>query len=130
MIEISVLPEPESHPLWPEIRGLLEPAARLSGSPVWEDGQVLWVAIENRMIVAAVTTCLNVHGEAELWHIGGQRAAEWLPDMDRQISSWARDCGAERLLAQGRMGWGRLSAPLGWVEYRRDGKTRFYEKVL
>lgn len=127
---VSYFPEPERHRLWPAIRALLQPAAELSGCPVWEPEHLLWVVIEDRKIIGSVTTRMTAFDEAELWHIGGCRAAEWLEDMDREICAWARDCGADRITAQGRKGWGRLSAPLGWVEYRRDGNTCYYEKVL
>lgn len=130
MIEISVLPEPESHPLWPSIHALLEVAARRTGSFVWEPEHIVWLVIEDRQVIAAVTTRITEYWDAELWHIAGCRAAEWLPAMSDLVCAWARDCGADRITCQGRKGWARLSEPLGWRVYRKDCDVWFYEKVL
>lgn len=127
---ISALPDPEKHHLWPGIRRLLKRGGDWADAPDWEPEHVVWIVIDGRQIIAALSSRVTVDGAAEVVNIGGCRAAEWLPDMDDHITGWARRAGATKLAARGRRGWQRLSAPLGWVAIGRDGKSMLYEKVL
>jgi hypothetical protein len=127
---ISTLPDPERHPLWDGIYRLLEMGARRSGSPVWGPEHIVWLAIEGRQIIAALSAHLTVDDEIEVLNAGGQRAAEWVPLMDASLCEWAGAAGVHRMICRGRAGWGRLSADLGWEVIGRDGRSVFYEKVL
>lgn len=86
--------------------------------------------IDGKQIVAVLSTQITDEGQAEIVNIAGHRVGEWLADADNCIGMWARLCGAEKISARGRKGWGRIAAPLGWVEIGRDGNAMLYEKVI
>ena len=128
---VSTLEHPEQHKLWPGIRALLESgASRGAGKAYDANTDLVWIVIDGRQILAALATSILTDGTAEICHAGGQRAAEWVPFADDVICRWARDCGAGSIRTEGRKGWGRLSAGLGWDVIGRDGKDVIYEKVL
>jgi hypothetical protein len=128
---VSTLPEPERHPLWPGIYRLLQGAAARFGSPhVWEAEDLLWIVIDDRQIVAVLSTRLLEDGTAEIVNGGGHRAAEWVPLMDEKICEWARASGARSISCRGRKGWGRLSKGLGWDVTGHDMDIVIFEKVM
>lgn len=127
---VSYLPDPESHPLWNGIRALLKPAAELGCSPVFGDGEVLWVAIEGQTIFGAATSILWDDGEAQLILAAGTRHREWVAELDEAVTEWARLCGARRLTMRGRKGWGRYARRFGWVVTGIEGGRTLFEKVL
>lgn len=124
------MPDPEQHPLWPGIRALLKLGGDWAKAVDWEPEHVVWLVIDGKQIIAAFSTRLTEDGEAEVFNIGGHRAAEWLPDAEAHVDSWARLAGATRIAARGRAGWQRLNAPLGWESIGKDGQVTLYEKRL
>lgn len=124
------LPDPESHPLWPGIYQLLEPAAKRGECEVFEPGDYLWVAIKDGVIIGAATARGLDNGEAELMHVGGTRYREWAGLLESQICDWARDNGARRITAGGRRGWIPLVTKMGWRAVQQDGPLVWYEKAL
>ena len=71
IMQIGILPDPESHPLWPGIYALLEPAAELGGVAVLEAGELVWIVSEGPMVMAAATTRICTNGTAEIILCGG-----------------------------------------------------------
>lgn len=127
---ISYLPEPEKHPLWDGIKALLQTAADRGGFRVWDNGDLVWLAIDDGIIIGAATTRLLTNGNTELMHVAGTRFKEWVPQMEHIICEWSRNCGAYAVQSRGRNGWQRLNKSWGWeVIGKRDGLT-LYEKEL
>lgn len=111
-LDVSHLPEPETHPLWPHILEALESAAE--DDPFDPAVDVLWAAYDDTFWGFA-TTRLRADGAAELRCVAGQRFREWGGPMEAMICRWARECGATTLQSQGRCGWVRLARTFGWV---------------
>ena len=122
---VSYLPDAETHRLWPQIRALLEPAAKFGSVEVECSNQVVWIAHEGGTIHAAATTLLYDNGSAELRLAGGHRHRDWAPQLSETVSAWARSAGATRLTMKGRRGWARYAHRLGWVAH-----GTIYEKEL
>lgn len=132
-VVVGTFPGAELSPHWPRIVALLEPAAKRGGIPVWEPGELVWVAIEDGKIIAAATSRMFDAQTAELIHVGGSGARNWLAPWDEALCAWARCEGAVRLITRGRKGWARLNTGLGWAvtdaTQRPDGMID-YQKVL
>ncbi|MDE2428181.1 MAG: hypothetical protein KGM99_05600 [Burkholderiales bacterium] len=127
---ISWLPDPENHPLWDDIKALLQTAADRGGFRVWDDGDLVWLAIDNGVVIGAATTRHLNNGNTELMHVAGTRFKEWVPEMESIICEWSRKLGANAVQSRGRSGWQRLNKSWGWeVIGKRDGLT-LYEKEL
>ena len=128
-MEVSALPD--GHPATQAVIELLETPARMSGFRAFDPAEdVLWIAYEGPTIWGAVSTRGLDTGVAELIHVAGRRGMEWVKPIEAIICDWAVTNGAPRIVAQGRKGWGRLFAPLGWrVVKAMDGVT-YYEKDL
>lgn len=108
---ISILPDPERHPLWDGIKGLLLPAAEMGGVPVLEENELVWVVVDGGQIIAAATTRVTVDGFAEIILCGGVGHRKWAVELADMICDWAKREGADRVLLSGRKGWARV---LGW----------------
>ena len=111
-IVLGTYPGAEHSEHWPVIEALLAKAA--FGSSVFDPGDTVWVAIEDGRIIAAATTQMLDNGNAELCHVAGERAREWVAEWDAMICHWARAQGAKNITTRGRKGWKRLGKPLGW----------------
>jgi len=130
-VQISYLPDADSHPLWPGIAALLQPAADLGDIDVFEPGDVAWIMFDGPTVFAAAITRLLPGDEAELRLAGGTRMQEWVGLLDGTVSAWARDCGAYRLIMRGRKGWGRFARRFGWTALGTDDAGRMmFEKEL
>jgi hypothetical protein len=124
---VSYLPEPESHPLWPEIAKLLEPAAE--GSPIRIENELVWIAFEGPVLFGAGTTILYDDGTVQIRLCGGFEHRKWVREAEAMVSAWARKSGAGKLTMRGRKGWARYFTRCGWAASEQDRKTQ-YEKVL
>lgn len=132
-LSLGTFPRAENSPHWPRIVELLEPAAKRGGTAVWEPGEVVWVAIDGGKIIAAATSRMLDAETAELIHLGGAGARNWLAPWNDTLCAWARSEGALRLITRGRKGWRRLNASLGWQvvdETKRPDGMINYQKVL
>jgi hypothetical protein len=125
---VSYLPDPERHPLWEGIRGLLEPA--VTDAPVLEKNELVWIAIDGPQIVGAGTTVLNNDGTAEILACGGVRHREWVNQALEAVESWARGAGASRLTMRGRRGWLRHVRRFGWDATGTEDGQMIFEKDL
>lgn len=126
-MQVSYLPDPENHPLWDEIRALLQPAT--IGSPAYEPGELVWIAFDGPVMFGAGTTAL--FGDvAEIRACGGHLHKEWVEQAEAAVSAWARQ-HATKLTMRGRKGWARYLRAFGWalLGEDEDGLTIF-EKVL
>lgn len=127
---ISWLPEPENHPLWPDIYRMLEPAAKVGNCPVLEDNDLVWIAIKGKTIVGAHTCRLLTDGPLEMVHTAGTGFREWFGPMEEALTDFARDCGAEKMISRGRKGWSRVNAPYGWKTVGEEDGLLLFEKEL
>ena len=125
---VSYLPDPERHPLWEGIKGLLEPAT--DGAPVLEENELVWIAFDGPTLFGAATTILYEDGEAQIRLCGGLCGSRWIGLGEATVSAWARDCGARKLTLSGRKGWGRVLRPFGWVACGTENGQTLYEKAL
>lgn len=112
-MEISFFPDAEQSEHWEAIKALLEPAARLGGIEAKEDGDLIWIAIEDGKVWAAFTVRLT--DRLELRCAGGTRMREWVPLLDTALTAFARDTGKSKLHTRGRWGWKRFGDKLGWA---------------
>lgn len=119
------LPEPEKHPLWPDLWALVATVRRRGFEPSWNDGDLLWLTSDCGEVIGVATTRLLANGDAELMHVAGTRLKEWAGLLEALVCDWARLNGAARITASGRMGWRRIVEPLGW---KSSGDQ--YEKEL
>jgi len=130
-VEVSYLPDAESHPLWPAMREMLKPAAEFGGLPIEDGDHCVWIAFDGLTVFGVVTTILWDDGEASILLGAGTRLHDWMPQMEAVVSAWARDCGATKLTMKGRKGWGRFARPFGWVALDTDNEGRvLFEKDL
>lgn len=114
-MQIGWVPNPREWERWPEAEALLFPAAKLGGfKDVLEGNEILWAAIEDGELLAAVTAWLSVEKYVEVKLVGGRHRHRWLTQMDKVIGEAAREAGATRLIAIGRRGWLRELRALGW----------------
>lgn len=124
-MQISVLPEPQTHPLWPQIEQEL--ALAVTDAEAFDPAiDVLWCAYDDAFWGFA-TTRLRTDGVAELRCVSGTRFREWIGPMEAEVCDWARHCGADRMVSRGRKGWVRLARTFGWAPTGTDdeGKTLF-----
>lgn len=128
-MQISWLPEPEKHPLWADILGLLSPAAKFGGIEPYEPGDWVWIIFDGPTLYAAAVT--RDGDGAELRLAGGHRSKDWIGLLDETVGNWALDSGAAKLTMRGRKGWARYARAFGWVALGTDddGLT-IYEKEL
>lgn len=130
-MQIAWLPEPESHPLWPEMLRLLKPAAEFGGMPVRDEDELVWIIYNGPILYAVATTLLWDDGEAELRLAGGHCHRKWAGLLSETVSAWAKSAGAKRLTGRGRRGWSRYARELGWSRLGEDEDGRLiFEKVL
>lgn len=131
LVEVSFLPDPEGHRLWPQIAALLKPAADYGGMPVRDEDELVWIAFDGPTIFAAATTVLWADGEAELRLAGGARHREWARPLSETVSAWAKNAGAHRITGRGRKGWARYARAFGWVATGQDEDGRMiFEREL
>ena len=130
-MDISWLPEPEGHPLWPDILRLLQPAADIGRIDAYQPCDWVRIIYDGPVLYGAATTRLLPGDEAELRLAGGARSRDWMGLLDEAVSEWARLGGAYRLTMRGRVGWQRYAARFGWATLGKDeiGRTMF-EKEL
>lgn len=130
-MEIAWLPEPEQHPLWPEILALIAKGAELGGAEPYSKGELVWIAFEQGTIFAVMTTALNAD-VAEIRNVAGTRLRDWLPEWARIFEQWARNCGADWLECRGRKGWGRFAERFGWhfSHVDKDGLPVFEKELV
>ena len=127
---VSYLPDPESHPLWSDIKELLRPAAEQGGYGVRDEGELVWIAFEGQTVFAAGTTAIWDDGEAEIRLCAGVRHREWVCEALRIVEAWARDAGASRLTMRGRRGWLRYVRRFGWDATGIEDGKQIFEKAL
>ena len=52
---------------------------------------------------------------------------DWMPEVDRRITAWARQYGCEAIEATGRVGWGKALKPYGYRQtFMTVGKELSY----
>lgn len=123
-MQISWLPEPEDHPLWPDILRLLQPAADIGIIDAYEPCDWVWIIYDGPTLYAAATTRLLKGDEAELRLAGGGHFKEWIGLLDETVSDWARRGLAHKLTMRGRKGWARFAERFGWVALGNDDQGR------
>lgn len=127
---MMVSPLPDEHPAFEAVVGLLERPAKMSGFRAYGPEDVLWIAYADGVIWGAASTRGLDTGDAEIIHISGKRVREWLAPLDSAICDWALTNGAPRIVSQGRRGWQRIAAPLGWRLRKSLDGVAYYEKEL
>ena len=129
-VETGFLPDPERWHLWNDVLALLDLAAKRGGCEAWEDGDLLWIAIEGTRLIGAATTRLLADGRAELKHVAGVKSRAWRGQLEAQICDWARGHGCPVIIARGRHGWAPIVEKLGWSRVGSEVGLTLYEKVL
>ena len=126
-MRIGIIADPLTHPDWPAIERLLEPAAKRGGVPVWEPMFALWAVYEDGLIAAA-TARLTADGHGEVVLLGGKGFARWGAALDSAICGAMKQAGMRAVQVHGRKGWARI-----FRNYRiigqRDG-IMSYERSL
>jgi hypothetical protein len=133
---IASVPDPRKWDRWPEAEALLEPARARGDFPsVLDDDEVLFAVMEGEDLLAVATASRrrdNATGEiyVEVTLIGGRDHRRWLGELDKVIGAAARDAGAERLIAIGRLGWWKTIEPLGWAKCQPVEDHWLFERKL
>ncbi len=127
---VSWLPDPEQQPFWPDLYRMLEPAARVGNCAVLDEGDLVWVAVLDGLLLGAATTRLLVNGETELKHVAGGEFRRWYAQLEAVICQWSRDCGAKVIRSRGRHGWAPIVSKLGWTVTGRENGLILYAKEL
>jgi hypothetical protein len=99
---------------------LLEPARAMGGEPEllgWNE--VVWAVLDGDDLLAAATARLTQDGDCEVILVGGRDHKRWLEELDQKIGAAAREAGATRLTAYGRLGWAKSLKAIGWDTVRR-----------
>lgn len=117
-VKVAYFPDAEQSEHWGAIKELLEPAARRGGIEAKEDGDLIWIAVEDGIVWAAFTIALT--DCLELKCAGGTRMREWVPLLDQVLTAFARDAGKSKLQTRGRWGWKRFGDKLGWKHVGND----------
>jgi len=129
-VRVGYLPDPEQHPAWGDIKALLDKAARVGGIEAYEPGDVVWLALDDKTIWAAMVSRFG-NGVAEIRCVGGARLNDWLPEWAHIFEEWARNCGARWLQCRGRKGWARFAKRFGWNFSHHDSEgLPVFEKEL
>lgn len=129
-MKVAFFPDADKTEHWGAIKELLDPAARRGGIEAKEDGDLIWVALENGIVWAAFTIAL-VAERLELKCAGGTRMREWVPLLDAVLTDFAKDMGKTKLQTRGRMGWKRFGNRLGWEHVGNDERgLPVFEKEL
>lgn len=118
-IVVSVIAPDEVTGLWPHVSDLLEKAQPHSeGEMTTEDffsflvsGQMqLWVAIEQKQVIAAMVTQVIPYPQKKVLRIiaiGGSGMDRWFPSLHR-LEEFALNLGCDSLEAWGRKGWKKI----------------------
>ena len=124
---IGIVPDPERHRDWPQMKAFLEPAAQRGGVPVLERDEAVW-AIYDGLLTGAATARLTTSGFGEIVLVGGLYHRRWINKLDHLIGEWMKAEGMESVRAYGRKGWVRVLND--WkVMGECDGMTG-YERAL
>lgn len=114
---IVAIPDPLNWWRVGEAERLLEPARARGDFPVCiEPDEALFVAFDGQEMLAAATAWLSTEGICEVKLVGGRDSRRWVAELNEFIGARAREAGATRLVAIGRLGWARVLKPLGWAK--------------
>lgn len=130
-MNIGILSDPLSDPAWPQIKALLEPAAKLGGVPILEDNEEVWTVTDGGELLAAATGRIcpaERHGEIIL--CGGADRKRWLGNLEWLLCAWFRAEGMKRAYAYGRKGWTKELSKMGWEVIGEEKGVTAYQKVL
>lgn len=130
LIETGFLPDPQDWHLWNDTLALLDLAAKRGGIEPWADGDLLWIAIDDGLVIGAATTRLIEDGRAELKNVAGVKSRLWRGLLEEQICEWARCHAAPAIIARGRKGWAPIVEKMGWLRVGSEDGLTLYEKEL
>lgn len=114
-MNIGAVPDPIHWDRWPEAKALLEPAkARGDFETVIDPDEALWAIMDGDKLLAVATAWLSPEHYVEVKLIGGKDHPRWLRELDDLIGAAAKQAGATRMIAIGRLGWWRELKHMGW----------------
>lgn len=130
-MEIGYVPNPRDWERWPEAEALLEPARARGDFPSVLNGhEILFAVMDGEEMLAAATAWLSTDAYAEVKLIGGRDHRRWLKQLDDTIGAAAREAGATRLLAIGRLGWWKTIKAHGWEKLQPVEDHWLFERQL
>ena len=118
LVELVCVPPPDVEKVWPLVEPMLRKAIERTGlndfadieSALFTGSQLLWMAVSEGHIEAAVTTQLVKAGDVKACIIvacSGEESGRWL-HLIGGIEKYAKDEGASRVRIYGRKGWERV----------------------
>jgi len=114
-----------------EANRLLEPARARGGfATCVEPDEALFCVFDGQEMLAAATAWLSTDGIVEVKLIGGRDYRRWIKELDEKIGAAAREAGATRLIAIGRLGWWKAIEPLGWAKCQPVEDHWLFERRL
>jgi hypothetical protein len=130
---IVVVADPLSWDRWPQAEAFLEPArARGNFQSVIEPDEELFAALgPSGELLGVATAWFDVERRfVEVKLVGGRDFRRWVGPLNDELGRLARLAGAERLVAIGRCGWGKILPRLGWVTLCGTGDDTVYSREL
>jgi hypothetical protein len=90
----------------------------------------VFAVLDGDELLAVATAWFDVGRKlVEVKLVGGRDHRRWLKNLDNMIGAMARDAGATRLIAIGRLGWLKKLQAIGWAKLGEvDAKTLIYSR--
>lgn len=129
-MNIGIVPDPTHANDWPQIKALLEPAAKRGGVLVLEEHEEVWTVYDGELLAAATARILPEDRIGEIVLVGGRDRKQWLAALAEKLGQWFALEGMTAMRAYGRKGWKRELEMLGWHVIGQEGKTTGFERVL
>jgi hypothetical protein len=130
---IAVVADPLSWDRWPQAEAFLEPArARGDFESVIEPDEELFAVLgPSGELLGAATAWFDIERRfVEVKLVGGREFRRWIGELNDELGRLARLAGAERMVAIGRRGWGKILPRLGWVKLSGTGDETVYSREL
>lgn len=130
-LRVGVVVDPLNWSLWEQAKAFLEPARARGDFPeVIEPDEELFAVLDGDELLACATAWMSVEGFVEVKLVGGRDHPRWLKELDEAIGAAAKQAGAVRMVAFGRVGWRKALSALGWAVMSESGKDAAYSREL
>lgn len=131
-LRVGVVAHPRAWEHWEQAKAYLEPARARGDFPdVLEPDEELFAVLDGDELLAVATAWFDV-GEkrVEVKLVGGRDHRRWLAALDDNLGATAKQAGAVRMIAMGRVGWRKALSALGWAVIGETGGSLIYAREI